>query len=260
MIIGIDHILIAVDDLDLAIEVYERLGFQVLRGGKHPKMGTQNALVPLTDATYLELISIFDHALAEQASPFIVAALRQQNRLARFVVESNDLDADVAAIRARGFEIGDIHEGERERPDGQRVVWRSAMPADERFPFLIQDVTPREVRISAPTFGIGRTLHINDVNVGVIDVPTAQAEYEKLLGISGEDGWFELTRGAVILKDVNTERVLQIVLEADNPLEIVNAWQGGNVVYEQQVIGGMGITLQPFETLGAPLQITGRLS
>jgi hypothetical protein len=53
MITGIDHVLIAVEDLDLAIEVYEQLGFQVLRGGDHPKMGTSNALVPLADGTYL---------------------------------------------------------------------------------------------------------------------------------------------------------------------------------------------------------------
>jgi len=260
MILGIDHILIAVDDLELAIEVYEQLGFQVLRGGKHPKMGTQNALAPLADGTYLELIGIFDQALAEEASPLIVAALKHKNRLARFVLESDNLDAEVATLRARGFEIGDAQAGERERPDGQRVAWRAAFPADPRLPFLIQDVTPRALRVPAPTQGLGQTLRIGDVNIGVIDVPTAQAVYEKLLGVSGEDGWFTLSRGDVILQDVNTERVLQLVLEADNPLEIASKWQSENVAFEQEIIGGMGITLEPVNTLGAPIQITGRVS
>jgi hypothetical protein len=156
--------------------------------------------------------------------------------------------------------MGEIREGERQRPDGVRVAWRSCSPADTRFPFLLQDVTPRELRIPAPTSGIGLTLRMGDVNVGVTDSLSAQAGYRQLLGIDGEEGWFELERGAIILKDVDTERVLQIVLEADNPLEIVDTWQAGNVPFDQQVIGGMGITLEPENTLGAPIAITGRIS
>lgn len=260
MILGIDHVLVAVDDLDIAIETYERLGFQVLRGGKHPNMGTHNALVPLADGTYLELIGVWDTELAQERAPYVVAALANENRLARFVLESNDLDGDVIAMRARGFDIGDAQAGERERPDGQRVAWRSALPADARFPFVIQDVTPREIRIPAPTYGIGQNVRMGDVNVGVVDLKTATEAYKKLLGEDGEDGWFELTRGAVILKDVDTERILQLVLEADNPLEVINAWQGGEVEFKQQFIGGIGITLEPLNTLGVPLQLTGRLS
>ncbi len=260
MILGIDHVLIAVADLELANETYQQLGFQVLPGGKHPKMGTHNALVPLADGTYLELIGVWDLELARQMSPFVVAALERENRLARFVLESDNLDADVLALRARGFEIGDVQAGERERPDGQKVAWRAAFPAETRFPFLIQDVTPRELRVPAPTFGIGQNVRMGDVNVGVVDLASAYEQYKKLLGAEGEDGWFELTRGAVILKDVDTERILQIVLEADNPLEVVNAWQGGYVEFTRQILGGIGITLEPVNTLGAPLQFTGRLS
>lgn len=260
MILGIDHILIAVKDLELATEVYEQLGFQVLQGGEHPKMGTHNALVPLADGTYLELIGVWDEALAQQFSHPVLDALKSENRLAAFALASDDLDADVAAIRARGFEIGDPREGERQRPDGARVAWRSAHPADSRFPFILQDVTPRETRIPAPTEGIGQTLRFGDVNVGVTDLARAQDAYEKLLGVAGEDGWFELARGAIILKDVDTERVLQLVLEADNPLEIVQTWQDENVPFEQEIIGGMGITLEPVNTLGVPMQVTGRVS
>ncbi len=128
MLIGIDHVLIAVEDLDIAVETYERLGFQVLRGGKHPNMGTHNALVPLADGTYLELIGVWDGELAAQAAPFVLAALERENRLARFVLASDNLDADVIAIRARGFDVGDAQAGEREAPTGKK--WRGA----RRFP------------------------------------------------------------------------------------------------------------------------------
>ncbi len=124
----------------------------------------------------------------------------------------------------------------------------------------MQDVTPRELRVPAPTQGIGQNVRMGDVNVGVVDLKSAYEQYQKLLGQDGEDGWFELQRGAVILKDVDTERVLQVVLEADNPLELVKAWESGNVEFTQQILGGIGITLEPVNTLGAPLQFTGRLS
>ncbi|HZQ10624.1 MAG TPA: VOC family protein [Anaerolineae bacterium] len=260
MILGIDHILIAVEDLELAIETYQQLGLQVLPGGRHPNKGTHNAIVPLADGTYLELIGVFDQALAEQASPFVSAALHHENRLAQFALASDDLESDVIAIRARGIEIADPSAGERERPDGQKVAWRSAFPFDPQLPFLIQDVTPRALRVPAPDSGIGRTLRMGDVNVGVRDLVASTDIYQKLLGVDGEDGWFELPRGAIILKDVDTARLLQMVLEADNPLDIINTWQSRQVDYDESTIGGIGITLQPKNTLGAPIAITGRMS
>lgn len=260
MILGVDHVLIAVEDLELAMEVYQNLGFQVLRGGEHPKKGTYNALVPLADGSYLELIAVLDPALAEQASPFVTAALHHENHLAQFALQSDDLDGDIAAMRARGFEIGDAKDGERERPDGQHVAWRTATPQDPRLPFVIQDVTDRSVRISAPESGIGQTLRLGDVNVGVTDLASAAELYQKFLGVDGEEGWFELQRGGIVLQDVDTERILQLVLEADNPLDLVNTWQASNVEFKQDIIGGMGITLEPVNTLGAPISIAGRVS
>lgn len=260
MILGIDHILIAVEDLELATETYQNLGFEVLQGGEHPKMGTANALVPLADGTYLELIAIWDEELAQEMVPNLVRTLQSENRLANFALASDNLDADLQAIQARGLEMSDVRDGERTRPDGTRVAWRSSAPADPHMPFIIQDVTPRETRIPAPTSGIGRNLRLGDVNVGVTDVAAAQADYAKLLGIDGEDGWFELQQGAIILKDVDTQRVLQLVLEADNPLELISTWGSLNVEFDRQVVGGMGITLEPVNTLGAPIAITGRIS
>ena len=101
MIIGVDHILIATDDLELAIETYQALGFQVLRGGEHPGRGTYNALVPLADGTYLELMGVRDRDLAEQFPPSrrVVERLDHENRLATFALDSDNLENDVAAIR-----------------------------------------------------------------------------------------------------------------------------------------------------------------
>src|SRR6266545_8295306 len=59
MITGIDHIIIAVADLNVAVRSYRGLGFTVVPGGRHP-IGTHNALISFADGSYLELIAFFE--------------------------------------------------------------------------------------------------------------------------------------------------------------------------------------------------------
>tara|TARA_B100001559_G_scaffold284011_1_gene259037 strand:+ start:307 stop:1146 length:840 start_codon:yes stop_codon:yes gene_type:complete len=57
MIKSIDHILVAVEDLDKAVEDYSIIfGFGPTWQGSHPSLGTKNALFPLENM-YLELIT-----------------------------------------------------------------------------------------------------------------------------------------------------------------------------------------------------------
>ena len=62
MISGIDHLVILVEALEAAVAEYEELGFRVTPGGEHADGLTRNALVPLADGTYLELVSFVDPA------------------------------------------------------------------------------------------------------------------------------------------------------------------------------------------------------
>jgi catechol 2,3-dioxygenase-like lactoylglutathione lyase family enzyme len=55
----LDHVVIAVHDLDAAAKVYSALGFVVTPGGRHPG-GTQNSIVSLSEGAYLELIAPYD--------------------------------------------------------------------------------------------------------------------------------------------------------------------------------------------------------
>ncbi len=55
----IDHVVIGVPDLDIGIETYTRLGFNVYPGGVHPGRGTHNA-ISLNEDDYLELLSVRD--------------------------------------------------------------------------------------------------------------------------------------------------------------------------------------------------------
>lgn len=56
--LDLDHILYAVPDLQKGIGHFEKLtGVRPVYGGKHPHLGTHNALVSLGEKVYLELIA-----------------------------------------------------------------------------------------------------------------------------------------------------------------------------------------------------------
>src|SRR5437660_1356671 len=63
--VRIDHLILAVDDLDAAaVQLTERTGLAVVPGGVHPAWGTRNVIVPLGGA-YLELVAVEHPEVAE---------------------------------------------------------------------------------------------------------------------------------------------------------------------------------------------------
>ena len=107
VLIGIDHLVIAVADPDEAASTLESgLGLTPGGGGRHEALGTFNRLVWLGD-TYLELIGVFDAKLA--AASWIGApasrAIDAGGGLAAWAVASDDLRNDVAALRERGSDL-----------------------------------------------------------------------------------------------------------------------------------------------------------
>jgi len=139
----IDHVLIAVNDLEEAADVYRRLGFFVTEGGEHPGRGTANRLAVL-DPEYIELIAVRDRA---EAWPDLVAHLdRFGQGLFTLALASDDLEADLAAFRSRSAEgVTDLRpedpwDGALVTPGGRRRTWRAFRVAGGRAvnPFLIQ--------------------------------------------------------------------------------------------------------------------------
>jgi hypothetical protein len=144
MLLGIDHLAIAVDDPDAAIsELASYLGIPAgTSGGRHLAWGTRNRLLWLRD-TYIELCTVFDPSLAER-SWLGRAVLRARGTLDPtaicWAIATDDLDLDRAGMNLEGATLGEALPGERRRPDGQIVRWRLALPADVALerPFLIE--------------------------------------------------------------------------------------------------------------------------
>ena len=61
----LDHLVIAVHDLEQAMQRHRDMGFRVQVGGKHPGRLSHNALVVFEDGSYFELIAWSADAPAE---------------------------------------------------------------------------------------------------------------------------------------------------------------------------------------------------
>jgi hypothetical protein len=145
----IDHIVIVDRDLDVMVQQAESLGFTVVPGGEHAGGMTHNALIAFRDGSYIELIAFIDPD--QRSTHRWWPRLWKGGGLVDFALLCADLEAEADAIRARGLELPDVVENGRLRPDGQRLEWRQAFPqqvvGESGLPFLIEDVTPRSLRV-----------------------------------------------------------------------------------------------------------------
>lgn len=181
MPMALDHVVIVVASLDAAVADYRRAGFTVIAGGRHPGRNTANALIVFDDGSYLELIAYSAPSPEERWWRVLDAA---GEGLVDFALLPQDIDAAVAAARARGLAELTAVPGARNRPDGVRIAWSSARQQRHDLPFLCADITPRELRV--PAGGMRRHANgargIAAVQVAVQDVAASLARYRMLLG------------------------------------------------------------------------------
>ncbi len=187
MIRGADHVVVLVNDLNAAIETYRRLGFNAQPGGEHPNTGSHNALAALADGVYLELLAFKNPTLAEQSHwRGGVRMLRVGEGFAAYVLASDDLVRDIEQLRAHGINVGDPTPGSRVRPDGQIVKWKTAFldgTPTGVMPFLIQDETPRALRIEPAHEGLGARARLSQLVIATKQLEPAREKYRALLNV-----------------------------------------------------------------------------
>jgi catechol 2,3-dioxygenase-like lactoylglutathione lyase family enzyme len=116
----IDHVMICVPDLAQAVEAYTRIGFDVRPGGVHTGRGTHNAIA-FNAEDYVELLGVRDRDEYLAASPQggLLDFLARGGGFRYVAVQSDDLAADVAAMRRRGVDVSDLADGGRRTPAGR---------------------------------------------------------------------------------------------------------------------------------------------
>ena len=186
MILGIDHLVIAVHDPDAAIaELASTLGIPAgTSGGRHQAWGTRNRLLWLGD-TYIELVTVFDAKLAGRSwlgRPTLRAIEAGRPEPIAWAISTDDIDLDRFDMNAAGASLGPATTGERRRPDGQVARWRLALPPEVALaqPFLIEHVPAsaewtdedRDLRALAPA------------RLVAMEVPV-----DAIAGLSATDEW-----------------------------------------------------------------------
>ena len=144
----IDHMVVAVEDLDLAAERWrEGFGLDSIEGGVHPAWGTGNRVVPL-GATSVELIAVLDPTTAattDLGRRVGEVAAAGGGPLA-WCLGTDELDRTAGRLRLP------VTEGSRRRPDGVELRWRSAGLSaaleDAWRPFFISWQVPPEAHPS----------------------------------------------------------------------------------------------------------------
>jgi len=200
----IDHVMICVPDLAKGVEIYTRLGFTVYPGGSHTGRPTHNAIA-FHDEDYLEILSIRDRRAVVPGSPDASLAqyLDQGGGFRIVALQSDDLAADVAAMRGRGVDVGEVRDGGRRTLEGQELRWRAAFlgPRDTLPIFFIQHLTPLAERkaqaLRLPSHPNGVT-GVERVYITVPDVAAAARTYARVLGLPVP----AIQRGAVIKADM----------------------------------------------------------
>lgn len=125
----IDHLVVAVRDLDAAGDLYRRLGFTVGARNRHP-WGTENRIIQF-HSSFIELITVGTDASAIPPhqdgvfsfGAFVRDALARREGMAMLVLDSADAQQDARAFAAAG--IGAFapffFERSGQRPDGSPV-------------------------------------------------------------------------------------------------------------------------------------------
>lgn len=205
MLTRIDHVMICVRDLEVGMEAYRRIGFDVHYGGEHAGGATENAIAFL-EHDYLEIMSPRRGAPApvpDSSEARLADFLARGDGFRYVAVQSDDLAADVAAMRGRGVEVTDIREGGRHTPGGQELKWRAAsLGPDHPLPiFFIQHLTPlaeRRRQVPRPGEHPNGVMRADRAYIAVPDVRAAAATYARVLGMAVP----AVQRGNVIKADM----------------------------------------------------------
>jgi hypothetical protein len=149
----LDHIAYACGPDGLAATVARiesKLGVPIAGGGRHPRSGTTNAIAPLEDGIYLEVVGVLEHPAADKA-PFgraVKGRTAQGGGWLGWVIAVDD----IAPIEAR---LGrSAVQGHRTRPDGRELNWLQIgvrdMIANPLLPFFIQWTSDPDDHPSVP--------------------------------------------------------------------------------------------------------------
>ena len=131
MSLRLDHFLYAGRDLDALMAGFARLtGVAAGKGGRHPGLGTRNALASLGDDIYFELLATDPEQKASLAGTMggRIEALSSP-RLLAYMLKGDDLERQQRVLAKHGI-TSDLFDASRNTPEGGTLRWRLLVPHD----------------------------------------------------------------------------------------------------------------------------------
>jgi hypothetical protein len=138
----IDHLVYGTPDVDGTVEeLARRLGVRAAPGGRHPGLGTRNALLSLGSDSYLEIIGPDEAQPRPAGGRWYGLDDLTSPRLVTWAAAVESIERVAAHAHAAGYDPGDVHQMYRERPDEVRLSWRATLPTgagDGLVPILME--------------------------------------------------------------------------------------------------------------------------
>jgi catechol 2,3-dioxygenase-like lactoylglutathione lyase family enzyme len=180
--IRLDHLVIAVRDLETAVSDYTRLGFNVTPGGRHTHAPTRNALIYFDDGAYLELIEWLEPANGQRWYEHLSSA---GEGIVDFALCPEDIACVIGRTGGKGVDYQAPVPGSRVQASGEEIRWQLGWPVHAALPFLCADITPRHLRVpeGACRQHPNGVKGIREIAVGVADLDVAVRAYERLLQV-----------------------------------------------------------------------------
>ncbi|MGY4718651.1 VOC family protein [Naumannella cuiyingiana] len=156
-----------------ADQLSKTLGTDSRDGGFHPRFGTRNRLIPLTDSRYVEVVEVLDHPAAEKAPYGQIVRARSElgGGWIGWVVSVDDLSPFEDRLGRESVP------GSRHLPDGRKLEWRQigvkGTQADPQLPFFLSWLSEASVLPSA--------LH-SEVKLIKLDIAGDRARLEDWMG------------------------------------------------------------------------------
>ncbi|MDP9236405.1 MAG: VOC family protein [Chloroflexota bacterium] len=186
----LDHVVIAVTDLDAATRDYiALLGRAPSWRGEHPSYGTRNTLFRI-DNTYVELLALGglgrDPRWAGELARFLEL---HGEGLMTLAIGAGDVDRTAAALRKSGLEVADPADGQGiDAATGAHRAWRNALVPPKSTNgariFLIQHKSPAEALPVAPAIGLPGA-HVERMDHAVVlsaDMEAARRVWQDKIG------------------------------------------------------------------------------
>ena len=124
--------------LPTAQRISQELGLEFVKGGVHPSFGTRNAIFPLRNRQFLEVVEVLEHpaSLKEPFGQAVRARSEAGGGWMGWVVRVDDLAPFERRLDRKAVK------GHRRFPDGRDLTWKQigikGLIADPQLPYILR--------------------------------------------------------------------------------------------------------------------------